>query len=105
MICHSELILGSWWEAAGWRGLLSTHLSRQVLGLTPLDKRVMSFRLCLKDKCQTMVSVESKWTMFSTTIVSAAIWSFGHKWTLEVRDAVKLKKESYQARLACGLTG
>ncbi|KAK3563871.1 hypothetical protein QTP86_004810 [Hemibagrus guttatus] len=60
--------------------------------------------------------IESKWTMFSTSIVDAAIWSCGRKvsgaghgsnprtqwWTLEVRDAVKLKKESYRAWLARG---
>ncbi|KAK3521039.1 hypothetical protein QTP86_018753 [Hemibagrus guttatus] len=60
--------------------------------------------------------IESEWTMFSSSIVNAAIWSCGHKasgagcggnprtqWrTLEVRDAVKLKKESYQAWLARG---
>ncbi|KAK3540855.1 hypothetical protein QTP86_002442 [Hemibagrus guttatus] len=60
--------------------------------------------------------VESEWTMFSTSIVDAAIWSCGRKvcgagrggnprtqwWTLEVRDAVKLKKESYRAWLARG---
>ncbi|KAK3519394.1 hypothetical protein QTP70_027533 [Hemibagrus guttatus] len=54
--------------------------------------------------------------MFSTSIVDAAIRSCGHKvsgagrggnprtqwWTLEVRDAVKLKKESYRACLARG---
>ncbi|KAK3521123.1 hypothetical protein QTP86_021295 [Hemibagrus guttatus] len=60
--------------------------------------------------------IESEWTMFSSSIVDAAIWSCGHKvsgagrggnprtqwWTLEVRDAVKLKKESYRAWLARG---
>uniref|UniRef100_A0A3P9GYB4 Reverse transcriptase domain-containing protein n=1 Tax=Oryzias latipes TaxID=8090 RepID=A0A3P9GYB4_ORYLA len=54
--------------------------------------------------------------MFSTSIVSAAARSSGHKvsgachggnprtrwWTPEVRDAVKLKKESYQVWLGCG---
>ncbi|KAK3554788.1 hypothetical protein QTP70_033482 [Hemibagrus guttatus] len=58
--------------------------------------------------------IESEWTMFSTSIVDAAIRSCGRKvsgagrggnpqtqwWTLEVRDAVKLKKESYRAWLA-----
>ncbi|KAK3526947.1 hypothetical protein QTP86_005765 [Hemibagrus guttatus] len=53
--------------------------------------------------------IESEWTMFSSSIVDAAIWSCGRKvsgagrggnprtqwWTLEVRNAVKLKKESY----------
>ncbi|KAK3536228.1 hypothetical protein QTP86_000137 [Hemibagrus guttatus] len=60
--------------------------------------------------------IESEWTMFSTSIVDAAIRSCGRKvsgagrggnprtqwWTLEVRDAVKLKKESYRAWLAQG---
>ncbi|KAK3557981.1 hypothetical protein QTP86_005631 [Hemibagrus guttatus] len=60
--------------------------------------------------------IESEWTMFSTSIVDAAIRSCGRKvsgagrggnprtqwWTLEVRDAVKLKKESYRAWLAWG---
>ncbi|KAK3532460.1 hypothetical protein QTP86_018448, partial [Hemibagrus guttatus] len=60
--------------------------------------------------------IESKWTMFSTSVVDAAIRSCGRKvsgaghggnprtqwWTLEVRDAVKLKKESYRAWLARG---
>ncbi|KAK3506799.1 hypothetical protein QTP70_028368, partial [Hemibagrus guttatus] len=61
--------------------------------------------------------IESEWTMFSSSIVDAAIRSCGRKvsgagrggnpqtqwWTLEVRDAVKLKKESYRAWLARGL--
>ncbi|XDV52206.1 hypothetical protein PO909_020956 [Leuciscus waleckii] len=60
--------------------------------------------------------IESEWTMFSTSIVNAATLSCGRKvsgacqggnprtrwWTPEVRDAVKLKKESYRAWLACG---
>ncbi|KAK3509607.1 hypothetical protein QTP70_006811 [Hemibagrus guttatus] len=60
--------------------------------------------------------IESEWTMFSSSIVDTAIRSCGRKvsgagrggnprtqwWTLEVRDAVKLKKESYQAWLARG---
>ncbi|GAA6079479.1 uncharacterized protein LOC115409932, partial [Tachysurus ichikawai] len=55
--------------------------------------------------------IESEWTMFSTSIVDAAARSCGRKasgacrggnprtrwWTPEVRDAVKLKKESYRA--------
>ncbi|KAK3572533.1 hypothetical protein QTP86_034321, partial [Hemibagrus guttatus] len=60
--------------------------------------------------------IESEWTMFSSSIVDAAIRICGHKvsgagrggnprtqwWTLEVRDAVKLKKESFRAWLAWG---
>ncbi len=57
--------------------------------------------------------IESEWTMFSTSIVDAAVRSCGRKvsgachggnpqtrwWTPEVRDAVRLKKESYRAWL------
>ena len=60
--------------------------------------------------------MESEWTMFSSSIVNAAVRSCGRKvsgacrggnprtrwWTPEVRDAVRLKKESYQVMLACG---
>ncbi|KAK3511176.1 hypothetical protein QTP70_032221, partial [Hemibagrus guttatus] len=60
--------------------------------------------------------IESEWTMFSSSIVDTAIRRCGRKvsgagrrgnprtqwWTLEVRDAVKLKKESYRAWLARG---
>ncbi|KAK3566793.1 hypothetical protein QTP86_004505 [Hemibagrus guttatus] len=60
--------------------------------------------------------IESEWTMFSSSIVDAAIQSCGRKvsaagrcgnprtqwWTLEVRDAVKLKKESCRAWLVRG---
>lgn len=60
--------------------------------------------------------IESEWTMFSTSIVEAAARSCGRKvsgacrggnprtrwWTPEVKDAVKLKKESYRAWLARG---
>ncbi len=60
--------------------------------------------------------IESEWTMFSTSIADAAARSCGRKvagacrggnprtrwWTPEVRDAVRLKKESYRALLASG---
>ncbi|KAK3507178.1 hypothetical protein QTP70_009513 [Hemibagrus guttatus] len=60
--------------------------------------------------------IESEWTMFSSSIVDVAIRSCGCKvsgasrsgnprtqwWTLEARDAVKLKKKSYRAWLARG---
>uniref|UniRef100_A0A671V6D7 Endonuclease/exonuclease/phosphatase domain-containing protein n=1 Tax=Sparus aurata TaxID=8175 RepID=A0A671V6D7_SPAAU len=60
--------------------------------------------------------IESEWTMFSTSIVGAAVRSCGRKvsgacrgsnprtrwWTPEVRDPVTLKKESYRAWLARG---
>ncbi|KAI3366533.1 hypothetical protein L3Q82_000663 [Scortum barcoo] len=61
--------------------------------------------------------IESEWTMFSASIVDAGsskLWTQGlwclswrqpsrtRWWTPEVRDAVRLKKESYRAMLACG---
>ncbi|TWW80198.1 hypothetical protein D4764_01G0000130 [Takifugu flavidus] len=60
--------------------------------------------------------IESERTMFRASIVEAADWCCGRKgggacrggntrtrwWTPAVRDAVKLKKESYWALLACG---
>ncbi|KAI3365265.1 hypothetical protein L3Q82_010357 [Scortum barcoo] len=64
--------------------------------------------------------IESEWTMFSASIVDAwqfeveVVWTQGlwclswqqprtQWWTPEVRkDAVRLKKESYRAMLACG---
>ena len=59
--------------------------------------------------------IESEWAMFRASIVKAADRSCGRKvvgacrgsnprtrwWTPAVRDAVKLKKESYRAFLAC----
>ncbi|XP_051922980.1 uncharacterized protein LOC127601606 [Hippocampus zosterae] len=60
--------------------------------------------------------IESEWTTFRASIVEAANLSCGRKvvgacrggnprtrwWTPAVRDAVKLKKESYRAFMACG---
>ncbi|KAI3358107.1 hypothetical protein L3Q82_003115 [Scortum barcoo] len=61
--------------------------------------------------------IESEWTMFSASIVDAAgskLWTQGLWclswwqppnpvwWTPKVRDAVRLKKESYRTMLACG---
>ncbi|KAK0151552.1 hypothetical protein N1851_007152 [Merluccius polli] len=60
--------------------------------------------------------IESEWAMFRASIVKAADQSCGRKvvgacrggnsrtrwWTPAVRDAVKLKKESYRTFLACG---
>ncbi|TWW80203.1 R2 Retrovirus-related Pol polyprotein from type I retrotransposable element [Takifugu flavidus] len=60
--------------------------------------------------------IESERTMFRASIVEAADWCCGRKvvgacrggntrtrwWTPVVKDAVKLKKESYWALLACG---
>ncbi len=62
--------------------------------------------------------MESEWAMFHATIVEAAVLSCGCKvagascggnpqtswWTPEVRRAVRLKRESYRAWMACGTT-
>ncbi|TWW63932.1 hypothetical protein D4764_03G0009400 [Takifugu flavidus] len=45
--------------------------------------------------------IESEWTVFRASIVEAADRCCGRK-VVAVRDAVKLKKESYRALLACG---
>ncbi|KAK3542227.1 hypothetical protein QTP86_018788 [Hemibagrus guttatus] len=84
----------------------------------PSVRRVFNSHLreCFNQIPREVGDIESEWTMFSTSIVDAAIWSCGRKvsgagrggnsqtqwWTLEVRDAVKLKKESYRAWLAWG---
>ncbi|KAK3532983.1 hypothetical protein QTP70_006201 [Hemibagrus guttatus] len=81
------------------RGVFNSHL-RESFNQIPRD----------------VGDIESEWTMFSSSIVDAAIRSCGRKvsgagrggnprtqwWTLEVRDSVKLKKESYRAWLAQG---
>uniref|UniRef100_A0AAR2KE64 Endonuclease/exonuclease/phosphatase domain-containing protein n=1 Tax=Pygocentrus nattereri TaxID=42514 RepID=A0AAR2KE64_PYGNA len=60
--------------------------------------------------------IDSEWAMFRSSIAEAADCSCGRKvvgacrggnprtrwWTPQVRDVVKLKKESYRAWLACG---
>ncbi|KAK3526805.1 hypothetical protein QTP70_033550 [Hemibagrus guttatus] len=79
------------------RGVFNSHLQE-------------SFNQILRE----VGDIESERTMFSSSIVDAAIRSCGRKvsgagrggnprtqwWTLEVRDAVKLKKESYRAEAA-----
>ncbi|KAK3542298.1 hypothetical protein QTP86_021960, partial [Hemibagrus guttatus] len=84
----------------------------------PSVKRVFNSHLweSFKQIPREVGDIESEWTMFSSSIVDVAIQSCGRKvsgagrggnprtqwWTLEVRDAVKLKKESYRAWLARG---
>ncbi|KAK3565586.1 hypothetical protein QTP86_012900 [Hemibagrus guttatus] len=90
--------------------VLDTQVKREVELST--DHHLVSFNQILRE----VGDIESEWTMFSFSIVDTAIRSCGRKvsvagcggnprtqwWTLEVRDAVKLKKESYQAWLARG---
>ena len=83
------------------REVLNSHLLRESFDQIPREAGDIKW---------------SKMTMFSTSNVDAAVWSCGHKvsgagrggnprtrwWTLEMRDAIKLKKESYRAWLARG---
>ena len=50
--------------------------------------------------------IESEWAMFRASIVKVGACRGGNSrtrwWTPAVRDAVKLKKESYRTFLACG---
>ncbi|KAK3520789.1 hypothetical protein QTP70_032366 [Hemibagrus guttatus] len=90
--------------------VLDTQVKRGVELST--DHHLVSFNQIPRE----VGDIESEWTMFSSSIVDVAIRSCGHKvsgagrggnprtqwWTLEVRDAFKLKKESYRAWLAWG---
>ncbi|KAI3376991.1 hypothetical protein L3Q82_000026 [Scortum barcoo] len=55
-----------------------------------------------------MGDMESEWALFRAAIVEAAVMSYGHARqpglevaVVEVRGAVRLKKESYRAWMAC----
>ncbi|KAK3544375.1 hypothetical protein QTP86_010150 [Hemibagrus guttatus] len=101
-LCRRKCIVRVCWERfadPSVRGVFNFHL-RESFNQIPRE----------------VGDIESELTMFSSSIVDAAIRSCGHKvsgagrgsnprtqwWTLEVRDAVKLKKESYRAWLARG---
>lgn len=74
------------------------------------------FRESFKQVQRDAGDTESEWTVFSTSTVPAALRSCGRKlsgacrggnprtrwWTPEVRGAIKLRKDSFQASLACG---
>ncbi|KAK3542618.1 hypothetical protein QTP86_031319, partial [Hemibagrus guttatus] len=104
------------------RQTLCTRVPEEALDFTSVLPRVISLyvfsfldprSLCRCAQNLNIFSCLSEWTMFSSSIVDAAIRSCGRKvsgagrggnprtqwWTLEVRDAVKLKKESYRAWL------
>ncbi|KAK3567863.1 hypothetical protein QTP86_027338 [Hemibagrus guttatus] len=121
MLKHKGAHQYIWYQdTLGWRSIidlvvvlsdLRAHMSWTLRGVFNSHLRE-SFNQIPRE----VGDIESDWTMFSSSIVDAAIWSCGHKvsgagrggnprtqwWTLEVRDAIKLKKESYQAWLARG---
>ncbi|KAI3369110.1 hypothetical protein L3Q82_026075, partial [Scortum barcoo] len=104
------------------RRLLSFHLisGRMSWTLGPLSGEVFNshLRKSFSQIPREAGDIESEWTMFSASIVDAGgskLWDArslvracrgGNPrtrwWTPEVRDAVRLKKESYRTMLACG---
>ncbi|KAK3539185.1 hypothetical protein QTP86_028803 [Hemibagrus guttatus] len=102
MFKHKGVHQYTWYQdSLGWRSMIDLVIVSSDLRPHVLDTRVKR---------------GAEPDMFSTSIVDAAIRSCGRKvsgagrggnprtqwWTLEVRDAVKLKKESYRAWLAWG---
>uniref|UniRef100_A0A8C6NIQ5 Reverse transcriptase domain-containing protein n=1 Tax=Nothobranchius furzeri TaxID=105023 RepID=A0A8C6NIQ5_NOTFU len=91
-----------------------------LLGTSAESPIRRSFNSHLRQNFQNVLGeagdIEPEWTLFRASIVEAADRSCGHRiagacrggnprtrwWTPAVRDAVKLKKESYQVFLACG---
>ncbi|KAK3539176.1 hypothetical protein QTP86_028667, partial [Hemibagrus guttatus] len=134
MFKHKGVHQYTWYQdTLGWRSMIDLVIVSSDLRPHVLDTRVKRgaelstdhhlvgvFNSHLRESFNQIPrevgDIESEWTMFSTSIVDAAIRSCGRKvsgagrggnprtqwWTLEVRDAVKLKKESYRAWLARG---
>ncbi|KAK3521202.1 hypothetical protein QTP70_000769, partial [Hemibagrus guttatus] len=116
-------------DTLGWRSMIDLVVVSSDLRPHVLDTRVkrgvelstahhlVVFNSHLRESFNQILrevgDIESEWTMFSSSIVDAAIRSCVRKvsgagcggnprtqWrTLEVRDAIKLKKESYRAWL------
>ncbi|KAK3516029.1 hypothetical protein QTP70_001869 [Hemibagrus guttatus] len=121
MFKHKGVHQYTWYQdTLGWRSMIDLVIVSSDLRPHVLDTRVKRGAELSTDHHleipREVGDIESEGTMFSTSIVNAAIWSCGRKvsgagrggnprtqwWTLEVRDAVKLKKESYRAWLARG---
>uniref|UniRef100_A0A8C6LI15 Endonuclease/exonuclease/phosphatase domain-containing protein n=1 Tax=Nothobranchius furzeri TaxID=105023 RepID=A0A8C6LI15_NOTFU len=109
-----------WWRRMPVRPGRPKRIVRvcwERLAKSPVRK---SFNFHLRQNFQNVPGeagdIESEWTLFRDSIVEAADRSCGRRiigacrggnprtrwWTPAVRDAVKLKKESYQVFLACG---
>ncbi|TWW52971.1 hypothetical protein D4764_0013940, partial [Takifugu flavidus] len=109
-----------WWGRMPDRPGRPKHVVRvcwERLAESPVRR---SFNSCLRESFDHVPGeagdIESEWTMFRASIVEAADRCCGRKvvgacrggnartrwWTPAVRNAVKLKKESYRALLACG---
>ncbi|XP_008277681.1 glycerol-3-phosphate transporter [Stegastes partitus] len=97
-------------DSETWRGVIDTRIERGTELST--NHHLVSFSQILRE----VGDMEAEWSMFSSSIVAAAARSCGCKvsgacrggnpqtwwWQPEVRDAVKLKKESYLSFMACG---
>ncbi|KAK3515797.1 hypothetical protein QTP70_032936 [Hemibagrus guttatus] len=80
---------------AGVGFLIAPQLSPHVLEFSPVNERVVSLRVWAGDRCLTVVLAYGPNGSVGVPNLLGDPW-----WTLEVRDAVKLKKESYRAWLA-----
>ncbi|KAI3358227.1 hypothetical protein L3Q82_003224 [Scortum barcoo] len=109
----AEEEVGQTWQTQTYcEGLLGTRLAE------PSVREVFNshLRKSFSQIPREAGDIESEWTMFSASIVDAGsskLWTQGlwclswwqsrtRWWTPEVRDAVRLKKESYRTMLACG---
>ncbi|KAI3354213.1 hypothetical protein L3Q82_018753 [Scortum barcoo] len=103
----------TWQTQTYCEGLLGTSGTSPLSGRSSTPTSGKSFSQIPREAGD----IESEWTMFSASIVDAGmVRSCGRKvsgacrggnprtrwWTPEVRDAVRLKKESYRTMLACG---
>ncbi|KAK3538632.1 hypothetical protein QTP86_009150 [Hemibagrus guttatus] len=128
MFKHKGVHQYTWYQdTLSWRSMIDLVIVSSDLRPHVLDTRVkrgaelstdhhLVVRGSSTPTSRRVSTIESEWTMFSTSIVDAATWSCGCKvsgagcggnprtqwWTLEVRDAIKLKKESYRAWLVRG---
>ncbi|TWW77340.1 hypothetical protein D4764_12G0007300 [Takifugu flavidus] len=109
-----------WWGRMPDRPGRPKHIVRvcwECLAESPIRR---SFNSHLRESFDHVLGeagyIDSEWTMFRASIVEAADRCCGRKvvgacrgsnartcwWTTAARDAVRLKKESYRALLACG---
>ncbi|TWW68237.1 hypothetical protein D4764_19G0000350 [Takifugu flavidus] len=84
-------------------GMVVSHLSACILEFTPVDERVASLRLWVGGR---ILGLWPKQQFSVSTLFGVGACRGGNArtrwWIPAVRDAVRLKKESYRALLACG---